>query len=156
MFEVYGNRTWFIAYIPSRNASLLFILRGPAQAMFDVLLTEGVVGGVTFPTDHTYNSDLQCVWAHAEGGAEPARTAATIQFMRFKGGTIKYRNQGPVRFPPGGVCAVADPEFEFLCVVLSFFSIVGTHCHVQWQFLQGLVRCSSLLPRYCATSYAYT
>lgn len=52
-----------------------------------VVLGEGVIPALTFPTPYTYVTDLECVYNQPQ-----TITVPHIQFLRYKQGEINYRN----------------------------------------------------------------
>jgi len=58
-----------------------------------LVLAEGAVPGLNFPTPFTYDTDLQCVWA-----GETTTTTPKLQFLRYKKGEIEYRQRSESPF----------------------------------------------------------
>lgn len=60
-----------------------------------LILADGVIKGMKFPTDQTHSTDLECVWQIQSGEQS---TKPKIRFMRFRGG-IRYQNHENARSP---------------------------------------------------------
>jgi hypothetical protein len=96
-----------------------------------IVLGEGVIDGVSFPTPSTVRSDLECTWGESHKASTLAAhglpsTPARVQLMRYKLGAIDYREQRTpyssrdayqthyliCKPPPGGTELAVEPHLR--------------------------------------------
>lgn len=96
-----------------------------------IVLGEGVIDAISFPTPSTVRSDLECTWGESHTASALAAhglpsTPARVQLMRYKLGAINYREQRTpyssrdayqthyiiCKPPPGGTELAAEPHLR--------------------------------------------